>query len=422
MTATASLTLTNSDSKKQSTQTDEKYLTFFTHSGFQNQLIQVENGILLAWYLNRTLILPKALLGEAFGWNPFYRLELHHKVRDTANNDCKQFKDKKSRKLASCPDPLKYTLASFDDLFDLSWAKRHINIIEREQSDFDWLQTRFGIKRDILNSKNKSQQQATGVYIDRDILFFKDKTRYDWRIYDVPVKNPFLGKYTASLDVSQLKNYSQKLIHFTSLFGTGKFPIKKSENIEFFKSLQKSMTYKHPAVLKITDVVVELLGGAGNYVGVHLRTADGLFVKELPENIQYVINHISTLSFSSKDNLSNYNHYSLSECVLLAKANQTTLVFLATDAIRSRMDKRFHHLWSHLPCTFTLDEILEANNPIWSHMDKYRTSHTGESMRKYLIPLVDALVASKGVKFVGTKGSTFSGYIHRLHQNYWSST
>lgn len=50
-------------------------------------------------------------------------------------------------------------------------------------------------------------------------------------------------------------------------------------------------------------------------------------------------------------------------------------------------------------------------------MDQYR-SHKGESMRKYLVPLVDALVASQGRSFIGTKGSTFSGYIRRLHQNY----
>ncbi|KAI9481243.1 MAG: hypothetical protein EXX96DRAFT_565935 [Benjaminiella poitrasii] len=414
---TASSTLTSFIPIQKSTrtlfETDEKYLTFFTHSGFQNQLIQVENGILLAWYLNRTLILPKALLGEAFGWNQFDRLELHHKLRDTTNDYCKQFKDKKSRKLVSCPDPSKYTLASFDDLFDLSWAKRHVKIIEREQSDFDWLQSQFGIERDPY-SKNIN---TTGIHLDGDILFFKDKTRYDWRIYDVPVKNRFLGRYVDSLDISQLQRYSQKLVHFTSLFGTGKFPIKKPENVDFFRSLQTSITYKHPAVLKITDIVVNTLGGSGNYIGAHLRTVDGPFKKALPENIEHIL---SRISIPSKNNHPS-SSYSLSACVSLAKANQTTLVFLATDAIKPRKDKRFQDLWQHLPCTFTLDEILEADNPVWSHMDKYRTSHTGESMRRYLIPLVDALVASKGDTFVGTKGSTFSGYIRRLHQNYWSS-
>ncbi|KAI8097964.1 uncharacterized protein B0P05DRAFT_97966 [Gilbertella persicaria] len=385
----------------------EKYLTFFTHSGFQNQLIQVENGILLAWYLNRTLILPKAILGEAFGWNQFEKLQLHHTVRDKNNHYCKQFKDKKSKKKASCPDPFKYALASFDELIDLSWAKQHVKIVQREKSDFLWLQQQFDIKK----SPFLLDEQTTGTYVDGDILFFKDKTRYDWRIYDVPVKHRFLGRYVDSLDATQLRNHTERLIHFTSLFGTGKFPIKKPENQAFFKALQKSMVYKHPAVLKIADIVIDALGGPGNFVGAHLRTADGLFVKAIPENIQHLIDRIPV------PNSERHALFSLDTCVEMVKANQTALVFLATDAVQPRKDKRFRDLWHHLPCTFTLDDILSKDHPSWRHMDQYRVSHTGQSMRKYLIPLVDALVASQGTSFVGTRGSTFSGYIKRLHQN-----
>lgn len=108
----------------------------------------------------------------------------------------------------------------------------------------------------------------------------------------------------------------------------------------------------------------------------------------------------------------------LSSCVALAKSKQATLVFLATDAIQPRKNVLFKDLWLHSPCTFTLNEILSDKNPLWSHMDQYRNVHTGESMRKFLIPLVDAFVASKGESFIGTNGSTFSGYIRRLHHTH----
>lgn len=108
-------------------------------------------------------------MGEAFGWNHFAKLHLQHKLRDTNNDYCEQFKDKRSRKLASCPDPSKYTLASFEDLFDLSWAKQHVKIVQREQSDFQWLEHSFGIKRNPYLSDNRT----SGPYIDGDILFFK---------------------------------------------------------------------------------------------------------------------------------------------------------------------------------------------------------------------------------------------------------
>lgn len=166
----------------------------------------------------------------------------------------------------------------------------------------------------------------------------------------------------------------------------------------------------------MADIVVNTLGGAGNFVGAHLRTADGLFIKAVPENIQHMIDRIPTPSASNHTEL-----YTLRNCVALSKDKQVTLVFLATDAINPRKNPKFKNLWAHLPCTFTLAEILHNKDPLWFHVDQYRTSHTGQSMRKYLIPLVDALVASKGHAFVGTKGSTFSGYIRRSHSTYWTS-
>ncbi|CAO3649773.1 unnamed protein product [Mucor hiemalis] len=394
------------------------------NNGFQNQLIQVENGILLAWYLNRTLILPKALLGEPFGWSQFSKLYLHHTLRDTSNQYCNRFKDKKSRKLASCPDPKKYALASFDDLFDLSWAKRHVKIVQRESSDFDWLENNFGIQRGL-----EIDTKSHGTYVDGDVLFFKDETRYDWRIYDVPTKYKFLGRYAGSLDVVQLQNHSEKLIHFTSLFGTGKFPMKSPENLEFFEKLKSSITYKHPAVLKITEIVINALGGPENFLGAHLRTADGLFVEAIPENIETILERIENITTRSStqsipiQRSANKNISSLlSTCVSLAKLKQTTLVFLATDAVNPRNDDKFKLLWQHSPCTFTLNDILPNNNSLWSHMDQYRATHTGDSLRRFLIPLVDALVASKGNSFIGTKGSTFSGYIRRLHQTHLATS
>lgn len=124
----------------------------------------VENGLLLAWYLNRTLILPKAILGESFGWNRFNKLQQHHILRET--NQC--------IKKTKCPK--RFALVSFDQLVDLSWARQHVRIIDREQSDLGWLQRRFGIEtKDNIHSE-------VGTFVNGDILFFKGKN------------NPYLPK------------------------------------------------------------------------------------------------------------------------------------------------------------------------------------------------------------------------------------
>ncbi|KAF9280256.1 hypothetical protein BGZ68_007352 [Mortierella alpina] len=51
-----------------------KYLTFLPHSGFHNQRTELENALLLARLLNRTLIMPKVYLGPPMPWLEFRHL------------------------------------------------------------------------------------------------------------------------------------------------------------------------------------------------------------------------------------------------------------------------------------------------------------------------------------------------------------
>ncbi|KAF9145855.1 hypothetical protein BGX30_006338 [Mortierella sp. GBA39] len=48
-----------------------KYITFLPHSGFHNQRTELENALLLARLLNRTLIMPKVYLGPPMPWLTF---------------------------------------------------------------------------------------------------------------------------------------------------------------------------------------------------------------------------------------------------------------------------------------------------------------------------------------------------------------
>lgn len=51
-----------------------KYITFLPHSGFHNQRTELENALLLARLLNRTLIMPKVYLGPPMPWLTFHLL------------------------------------------------------------------------------------------------------------------------------------------------------------------------------------------------------------------------------------------------------------------------------------------------------------------------------------------------------------
>lgn len=51
-----------------------KYLTFLPHSGFHNQRTELENALLLARLLNRTLIMPKVYPRPPMPWMTFHQL------------------------------------------------------------------------------------------------------------------------------------------------------------------------------------------------------------------------------------------------------------------------------------------------------------------------------------------------------------
>ncbi|KAI8149911.1 hypothetical protein BJV82DRAFT_707694 [Fennellomyces sp. T-0311] len=420
-------TLDSYESSRSTIDPNEKFITFFTHSGFQNQLIQVENGILLAWYLNRTLILPRALLGEAFGWSYFGKLHLEHMVHDPISDEsmpaadtCEFYADDLAFWDLECPDPTRYAVLPFDEIFDLSWAKQHVKIVLRERSDFEWLDEKYGIKRANV------PEQSNGSYVDGDILFFKGDTRYDWRIFDTPRKNHRLGKYANGLDIYQLRKRTDKLIHFSSLFGTGKLPIRRPEHYTFLHTLQRSIIYRHPTVLDVAGKIVDILGGPGNFIGLHVRSSDGWFVKALPENIYNIVLQINKeLESRSKSSLieisSDAPEKDLQQCLDLAKAGKATLIYMATDARSPRSNPAFDPIWSLYPCTFTMDDVLAPSSPLWRELDAVVDERSGSSLRKFLLPLVDATIASRGWFFIGSKGSTFSGYIYRLHDVFWSN-
>lgn len=111
----------------------------------------------------------------------------------------------------------------------------------------------------------------------------------------------------------------------------------------------------------------------------------------------------------------------LAQCIKLANSHNITLIYMATDAPNPVSNPAFSQLYSSYPCTFTIDSFKAAiNQPAWDTLSKATNAHDGSFLKKYLIPLVDATIASRGRLFIGTEASTFSGYVYRLHDVFWS--
>lgn len=163
------------------------------------------------------------------------------------------------------------------------------------------------------------------------------------------------------------------------------------------------------------------------------RSGDGWFVNVLPDTLTHILSRLAQrtqLLDLGPDETQPPPH--LATCVAAARKGKATLIYVATDARDPRSHAAFAPLYTAYPCSFTLHDLLgnddfdygfdyrdtDAPPPMpWSILDRVRNPVTGASMRPLLVPLVDASVASRGSLFLGSKGSTFSGYISRLHRS-----
>jgi hypothetical protein len=151
-------------------------------------------------------------------------------------------------------------------------------------------------------------------------------------------------------------------------------------------------------------------------------------VQALPRNVESIVSQINR-SMAKHPDLPTLQEQlavipknpDFEQCRELAKSHNITLVYLATDAPEPTNNPAFSMLYATYPCTFTIDNFnAPSNQAAWDALDNAVNAHDGTKLKKYLIPLVDATVASRGRLFIGTDASTFSGFVSRLHDVFWS--
>ena len=191
------------------------------------------------------------------------------------------------------------------------------------------------------------------------------------------------------------------------------------EHTEFFTRMIKSMTIAYDGVLPTADKIIAQLGGRQSYIGIHVRVSDGFFSENSVANIKKIVQQVNDFVKSSESSLetspTSTDFSTTNEC-LTKYTNSTNmpLIYMATDLHRTRSDEFYSLLYEAFPCIAVLDDfipLLSELNGIVNNVDKM-------PMKKFLIPLVDMVVAAKGKKFVGTARSTYSNFAYRLHKIY----
>ncbi|CAG8547062.1 6602_t:CDS:1 [Paraglomus brasilianum] len=373
----------------------EKYIAYLPHSQFNNQRISLENAILLARYTNRTLIIPPLFLGRTqLPWKPFdvlySRLQRLNKTGDELcslpgndERECLEFYNR-------------WTTLRWDEIFggiDLFCKEEGIRIIWANSMSLDWIKRKIHVK-------------------DSDIHYLRDGTMYGAKVYDDPKSQTMLGVYAARLDVDKLKSVPHKLLYFESTYGIERVLREKPANNAFFNRLIRRLTITHQAVITTANKIVSRLGGQGKYIGVHIRGGDSFFNRNFPSNLRILMSQLHTvynLTTSPKKTVLKYRD--TKKCLRQKNLPHPPL-YVATDLVDPRHEKASRPLFRNFSCVVLLDDF----GPLLKKLDNYKNKRDKLSLKPFLIPMVDMLVASQGSIFVGTPGSTFSAFAERMHE------
>ncbi|CAG8485611.1 11657_t:CDS:2 [Funneliformis caledonium] len=391
---------------------EEKFLAYFTHSGYHNQRIALENALLLSKLLNRTLLMPPALLGPPIPWVRFDKM-YERLFLSTKNGLDHCIEIPKEYPLpAECLDYYTYTSVSWDFLLDMKPIRQWNKIINRIDHSFEWLESNL---------------------------------------------------------VEELNKIDKKVIHLGSLFGSYRVAPELPTSEKNMKFIRHHLVPHNSFIQKAAERVVEQLGGEHNFIGLHIRVSDGFFMKTARKNIDLmyhtIINKYTNLTPEEVDKLEGGTHdqdildddsvdlgdenpYNKMTNITKRDGNQmvgsggfnrkraympelsnkingfsnkvncksslhptdqgvNTVIFIATDAASPRNNPLLFKFFNTFPCVFVLDDFGQDLIDI-----KYvRNAQDKTPLAKYLIPMLDSMISAKGFQFIGTPKSTFSKYI-----------
>ncbi|KAG2224671.1 hypothetical protein INT45_007916 [Circinella minor] len=390
---------------------NEKYITFYPHSGLHNQRLGLLNAMVLAKALDRTLILPQINLGKGVYWadSPLLAQKL---------SDCPE--KPLSERNGLCADYRKYVPVPVSTVFDLSSLHRlGIRYIERDDMRTTYFQDRFNFEEDHIYQVN-------------------DDKRSSYRIYDSINSTEPLNKFKYRINLQDLEKRPEQLIEFGSLFGTPRLVLDARNDLYWLlQHLSGEIGFGNPTVMQETLNIVSLLGGPGNFVSVHLRTGDGVFKTIMARTMDKVRQTLER--YTTLHRMHHEQEYAImARLQALAQEGQTRellnectaiqhhrdllhprlrLIFMATDTAQPR--QTLPDLFEEFVCLFTLPdfpEIVQETVEGASPAAREQNDHFGP----LLLPLIDAEIASHGSFFVGTRKSTFSKYIQFRNRRFLS--
>ncbi|KAI7897912.1 uncharacterized protein BX663DRAFT_526891 [Cokeromyces recurvatus] len=420
---------------------EERYLAYLPHSGLSNQRIELANALLLAYMLKRTLIVPPAFLGTVLGW--MHRDQLMDRLEWLTT-------PKNFPKICQRPTPglLKsYTqrsrCAEYRQLAILPWTELHDFTLLKESGSGIRMQFQSIISLERL-------KEELEIMAEDDVYVYQDLQLYDWRLYQNKTRaielvqdrlnyfDSFAGRrYYKVLLPDHFERRKEKLIYLGGIFGSTRIHLIDSKDLWIQELIRRTLHYRLDTPIGETvKSIVNYLGGKGSFMALHFRTGDNPFKREIPDNLLRFVKNMTDLASQQRKVITQNN--SEESCLNLSTTkeeedhltvmNQQQLfstlpftsrvkIYLATDYRNPKGKSSLLLPWfDTFPCTTILSDLPDY---LFSPLDHLRDSIVpSKSLRHFLIPLVDAMVAAHGKTVLTTPRSTFSKYIEELHYDW----
>ena len=407
-----------------------KYMAYFPHSGLHNQRIALENALVLAKLLNRTLLVPFLRLGKPVPYFPFEQLKHYTALGSRVGLEhCSFFSVGVST--PECEGYGGWTHVPWQWIVDLHAIGETIGV-RMAQSDggVDWM-TKLNIS-------------------DANTLTLRDTGPYDFRFMDtLDDVSPRQDKYQSSIHIPSLAQTPEKLLQIGTLFGSSRLRLRQAENKSIRRDVRRGMAFTNSVLSRVTDIICEALGGV--YLGAHLRVGDGQFKERNADNTRLLwwklVHHTLRLDLEEamklEQHLTGDGYFNEALDPPLIQPDSPSLrvphpplpplldtfrpqvrcraplhtlpplqklnvpLFIATDSQDPLSDPLFSIYLQTFPCIFFLSDFTPQLAPL----DVLLNSYDQVPLKEFLIPVLDAMVLARARDVVVTDGSTFGAYV-----------
>lgn len=277
---------------------------------------------------------------------------------------------------------------------------------------------------------------ALNIHSD-DIYWVKDKYPYEFNFYDKPTGVLATPKYSRHIHLGDLLNQTQKyrLLHFGTLFGSGRLRLSDTSNVELQTTIREAMVLSNPLLDRLSNQVTRQIGGKDSYYALHLRLGDGVFAENAIANVQAILETALIGLFGATDkslhtklpsDIPFSSHFDDRSPLLQVHRLENSRtpageaqacsrhpngrnnpflqeppLYIATDT--DPRHPAFKPFFRTFPCIYFLSSFKDAMETLKQVRTVFGTGNLGP----YLIPLLDALVVGNSAGMIGTPNSTF---------------